>query len=301
MRIRLLSSLFATITLFSCSSGGSPNSSTTNGIAGAWFYLADTQDYYKIPDFWNQIPLNDVNVLYVGPGGIQANNQFGLYSSESTGALSNRFQWLITKARQDNPAVKIIISQWWGDGQGKWGTPLEALNSESAINEYANSVANFIDYYQTYEDGKYAIDGFDIDYESNNVIEQFPALANSIHKALQKLSDKYHKPFYFTISPADTEYLTTSSLSEVDYINMQSYAGGFDITPESYFALGVPASKILYGICPETNCGDTPTVNQALDTYHQYGMAGIHLWRLNSDNYKYEITVQQQIYTALNP
>lgn len=300
MKIKLFSLLLATISLFSCSSGSSSANNGTNGISGAWFYIADTQDYYKIPDFWNQIPLNDVNVLYIGPGGIQDNNKFGLYSSESTGALSNRFQWLITKAKQDNPAIRIIISQWWGEGQGKWGMPLDTLNSETDINEYAQSVANFIEYYQTYENGKYAIDGFDIDYESNNVIEKFPILANKVHEALQQLSNKYHKPFYFTISPADIEYLTTPSLAQVDYINMQSYAGGLDITPESYFALGVPANKILYGICPETNC-ETPSVEEALATYYQYKMAGIHLWRLNSDNYKYEIAVQQQIYTALNP
>ncbi|WP_017525605.1 glycoside hydrolase family 18 protein [Pusillimonas noertemannii] len=270
-------------------------------IAAAWFYLSDDHDYFNIPAEWQEIAFDKVDVLYVGPAGIQEHNQFGLFESAQTGPLRHRFEWLVDRARHDNPDIKIVISQWWGNGQGIWGKPLSALNGdEAALDSYVQSVADFIGYYQSYAGGRYALDGFDIDYEDNNVTADFPALAHKLKDTLQALSSEYGKPLRLTLSPAEGEYLNPDSLSPFDYINMQSYAGGMDIPPEAFFQEGVPASKILYGICPETNC-DTHGEEEVLATYHHYGLAGVHLWRLNSDNHAYEGQVQQRIYSALHP
>lgn len=295
----LLALLGSLILLTGC--GSSDDTPPTPApIAAAWFYLSDTHDYREIPADWSHIAFDKVDVLYVGPSGIQDDNRFGLYDSEATGPLRHRFEWLAERARQDNPDIKIVISQWWGNGQLVWGKPLSSLTDEATIQTYAQSVAEFMAYYQTYNNGRYALDGFDIDYEDNNVTATFPRLAVVLKEALQDVSARYGKTFRLTLSPADGDYLDAASLAPFDYINMQSYAGGMDIPPEAFLELGVPANKILFGICPESNC-DTFSVTEVLDTYRRYGLAGIHLWRLNSDNYVYEDQVQRQIHAALHP
>jgi hypothetical protein len=60
----------------------------------------------------------------VGPAGVQANGTFGLYNSVRTGDLANRFKWILRTARAQNPRIKIIVSQWWGDGTGIWRSAL---------------------------------------------------------------------------------------------------------------------------------------------------------------------------------
>jgi len=301
IRIRLLLACLSTLFLLAACGGASDETPTPPApIAAAWFYLSDNHDYRNIPAEWQQITFDKVDVLYVGPGGIQEHNDFGLFDSAQTGPLRHRFEWLVDQARRYNPDIKIVISQWWGNGQDVWGKPLSALQGEDALNAYVQSVADFISYYQTYEGGRYALDGFDIDYEDNNVTADFPALAHKLKDALQVLSSQYGKPLRLTLSPAAGEYLNPDSLAPFDYINMQSYAGGMDIPPEAFLQESVPASKILYGICPETNC-DTYDEEDVLAKYRQYGLAGVHLWRLNSDNHVYEGQVQQRIYSALHP
>lgn len=298
MTIRLLAATALLALLCACG-GGATNRPAAPPIAAAWFYLADTHDYQNIPDEWRQVSFDKVDVLYVGPGGIQDGNRFGFHESAGTGRLAHRFEWLVETARRDNPDIKIVVSQWWGQGQGIWGRPLAALDGEAALQAYAQSVGDFIAHYQTYAGGRYAIDGFDIDYEDNNVTPRFPALAARLGATLKALSARYGKPLRLTLSPADGSYLDRASLAPFDYINMQSYAGGMDIPPDAFLAEGVPARKILYGICPETNC-DSFSTAQVLATYRRYGLAGVHLWRLNSDNHAHEGQVQAAIHAGLH-
>lgn len=298
---RLPAILTSLMLLTAC--GGSddaPDTAAAAPIAAAWFYLSDTHDYQNIPSHWPQIAFDKVDVLYVGPAGVQDNGVFGLFDSASTGPLRNRFEWLVDRARQDNPNIRIVISQWWGNGEQVWGKPLSALQGEADVGAYVQSVADFLTYYQTYAAGRYALDGFDIDYEDNNVTPDFPLLATSLGQAMQTLTARHGKPFRLTLSPADGDYLDATSLAPFDHINMQSYAGGIDIPPEAFLDMGVPANRLLFGICPETNC-DTFSVNEVLDQYRRHGLAGVHLWRLNSDNYLYEGQVQRQIHAALHP
>lgn len=107
------------------------------------------------------------------------------------------------------------------------------------------------------------------------------------------------RPFYLTVSPADTTYLNTA-VTSLNFVNMQTYAGGIYLTPQDFTEIGLKPQQLLYGICPETNCG-TQSVSEVESQYTDNKLAGIHLWRLNSDNYIEEGQVQAQIYSFLHP
>jgi hypothetical protein len=80
-------------------------------ISTAWMYMSDDQQYNIIPQTWSDINFKDVDVLNVGPAGVQSDGSFGLYNSAETGDLANRFTWIIQTARSQNPNIKIIVSQ----------------------------------------------------------------------------------------------------------------------------------------------------------------------------------------------
>lgn len=265
-------------------------------IAAAWMYMSDDQQYNTLPPTWSNINFKNVDVLYVGPAGVQADGTFGLYDSKATGALANRFKWLIQTARGQNPNIKIIVSQWWGTGTGIWGNPLAVLTTDAAISKYTDSVAAFLQSYLGVSGG---VDGYDIDYESNNVTSNISKITSQIRARLDALSKANGgRPFYVTVSPATTSNLS-SAVASLSFVNMQTYAGGSSLTPQDFTQLGLKPQQLLYGICPETKC-QTPTVSQAESQYAQNKLAGIHLWRLNSDNYVYENQVQSQLYGFLH-
>lgn len=265
-------------------------------ISTAWIYMADDQAYNQIPAYWSKVDFSDVDVLTVGPAGVQADGTFGLYKSAKTGDLANRFKWVIERARAQNPKIKIIVSQWWGNGDGIWGRPLSALQSDAAIQKYTSSVYDFLAAYLKTAGG---VDGYDIDYEANNISPKTKVIAQQIRAQLSRLSQASGgRPFYLTVSPASTQDLK-AAVGFVDFVNMQTYAGGSGLSPKDFLNMGLKSSQLLYGICPETNC-PTPTFPQVKQAYITYKLAGIHLWRLNSDNYQDEGKVQRQVSNFLH-
>lgn len=266
-------------------------------ISTAWMYLSDDQQYNTIPPKWSNINFKDVDVLNVGPAGVQADGTFGLYNTPQTGDLANRFKWVMQTARSQNPNIKIIVSQWWGNGDNIWGSALNSLSGDDAICKYTDSVIAFL---ASYLDVSGGIDGWDIDYESNNVVEANTAICSQVRSGMDALSEAHGgRPFYLTVSPADLEYLHTLTDS-VNFVNMQTYAGGQGLTPANFTSLGYTSDQLLYGICPETGCG-TLSVEEVEVEYTENNLAGIHLWRLNSDNYVQEGEVQAQVYAFLHP
>lgn len=244
-------------------------------------YIAETEQ-----DWWYQIPYDKVDVMYLGPAGIQRDDggNFGLLP-----ALKDRFSKVVSKARAMNPAIKIVVSQWWGTGQERvWGEDLSQIRgSSSKVHAYAQSVANFI--------REYGLDGYDVDYESSNVIPDMSELISSVRSAL----DSTKSGLLLTLSPASTSYLTSENLKHVDYINMQSYAGGRGIGVSAYTSLGFPSTSLHYGICPETNCyGDS--VETACSMVRSNNLGGVHVYRLNSDNYAHEDQTQETMYTKIH-
>lgn len=269
----------------------------TPPIAAAWMYMSDDQNYNTIPDEWSQIDFSDVDVLNVGPAGVQADGTFGLYDSAKTGDLANRFKWIIQTARTQNPDIKIIVSQWWGNGAGIWGSALNSLTSSAEVGKYTASVGAFLQSYLSTSGG---IDGYDIDYESNNVTGNTTAITQQIRAQLDSLSKATEgRPFYQSVSPSVTSNLA-GSVGSLDFVNMQTYAGGTGLTPQNFTGLGYKAQQLLYGICPETNC-PTPTLDNVEQQYTKNNLAGIHLWRLNSGNHVHEGQVQAQVFAFLHP
>jgi hypothetical protein len=265
-------------------------------ISTAWLYMSDDQAYNKIPAYWSSIDFRVVDVLYVGPAGIQADGTFGLYKSPKTGDLANRFKWVLQTARKQNPNIKIVVSQWWGNGDGIWGRPLSVLQSAADIQKYTSSVRTFLAAWLKTAGG---VDGYDIDYEANNVTANTATIAQQIRAQLSSLSkDSGGRPFYLTVSPAQTTYLKPAAGS-LDFVNMQTYAGGSGLTPKDFLQMGLKSTQLLYGICPETNC-PSPTLPQVKQAFTANKLAGIHLWRLNSDNHPYEGQVQKQVYDFLH-
>lgn len=268
----------------------------TRPIAAAWFYMADDQHYSQIPPQWSKVNFKTVDVLFVGPAGLQSDGSFGLYKSAQTGDLATRFKWVIQRARSQNPNIKIIVSQWWGNGAGIWGSALQGLNG-AALVKYTTTAAAFIKSYLPISGG---IDGYDIDYESNNVDQNVAAITGQIRAQLAALSKANGgRPFYVTVSPAATAYLQ-SAQPNINFVNMQTYAGGSGLSPSSFTSLGFNVNQLLYGYCPETNCS-TPTLAAVEQAYTTNKLAGIHLWRLNSDNYVYEGQQQALVYKFLHP
>jgi hypothetical protein len=265
-------------------------------ISTAWVYMADDQAYNQIPAYWSAMDFRVVDVLTVGPAGIQADGTFGLYNSPKTGDLANRFKWIIQTARAQNPNIKIIVSQWWGNGAGIWGSSLSALNSPAAIQKYTSSVRDFLAAYLKTAGG---VDGYDIDYEANNVTSNTGVIAQQIRSQLASLSRASGgRPFYLTVSPASTTYLK-DAVGSLDLVNMQTYAGGSGLTPQNFLQMGLKSTQLLYGICPETNC-PSPSLPQVKKAFTVNKLAGIHLWRLNSDNHPHEGQVQKQVYDFLH-
>lgn len=257
----------------------------------------DHTDYNKIPPEWLTINFKDVDVLLVGPAGIQPDGTFDLFDSTATGPLATRFRWVLETSRSQNPGIKIFVSQWWGIGPKIWGASLSVLDGSEAIEKYTASVRSFLEKWLPVAGG---VDGFDIDYEDNNVTSNTPAIFSKIRSQLDALSSESGgRPFYVTVSPASLEYLE-DVVQFLSYVNMQTYEGGSYLTPDAYLKLGLRPQQLLYGICPESG-GAPPTVQQAEENYSEFALAGIHLWRLNSGNYVYEQQVQAQVYAFLHP
>ena len=210
-------------------------------------------------------------------GGIQADGTFGLYNSPQTGNLANRFKWVIATARRQNPRIRIIASQWWCDPdqiQEKakiWGRPLSVLTNNAQVTAYTSSVIAFVKSYLGTAGG---IDGYDIDYESANVVANASQIVGEIRGGFDTMSKspRSFRKFYVTVSPADTGYLK-KAVPAIDYVNMQTYAGGSNFTPDDYTALGFKPLQLLYGFCLEGGCG-TPTLKHVEQQYTQYGFGG---------------------------
>lgn len=256
--------------------------------------MSDDQIYQTIPPEWSAIDFKMVDVLFVGPAGLQADGTFGLYHSDKTGPLANRFKWVVQTARSQNPEIKIIVSQWWGSGDTIWGHNLSNLHDSKAIKKYANSVQAFLKTWLSVSGG---VDGYD---ETGNVVENAPDILAQIRSNLDALSkDSDGRPFYVTVSPATVTYLA-KAVPSLSYMNMQTYDGGWDLSPQNFLDIGLHPEQLLYGICPE-KIDVSRSVEEVERKYKSHNLAGIHLWRLNSDNYKYELQVQKEIYAFLHP
>jgi hypothetical protein len=288
-------------------------------MAGAYIFMADNpeptdpQKYYNyIPQAWSYIDFTRVDVLYVGPGGVQyADGRFGLYDSEKKdslssknpteiGSLATRFRCVLENARKQNPKIKIMISQWPNscgeqhDGR-YWGFDWTILTSDMVKN-YADSVKAFVK--------EWDIDGYDIDYEYPNDVALAPNILNSIRTNLDALSKESDgRPFYLTAA-VNTTYNLTGALSSLIIVNMMSYGSA---TLDMFTSLGMTVDQLTYGFCAEVIGGNcSADVRAAIAEFDTNNLAGIFQWRLNSpeymeNGYQAEKEFQRQIYYAVHP
>jgi hypothetical protein len=285
-------------------------------MAGAYIFIADNpepidpQKYYNyIPQAWSYIDFTRVDVLYVGPGGVQyADGRFGLYDSEkkdslaskNIGSLATRFRWVLENARKQNPNIKIMISQW-PNSKGEqvsgryWGFDWTILNTDMVKN-YADSVKAFVK--------EWDIDGYDIDYETPNDVALTPKILNSIRTNLDALSKESDgRPFYLTAA-VNTTYNLTGALSSLSIVNMMNYGSA---QLDWFTNLKMTVDQLTYGFCAEKVCG-IPDVGAAIAEFDKNNLAGIFQWRLNSPEYMdpntgypAEKEFQRQIYYAVHP
>ncbi|GAA1940568.1 hypothetical protein GCM10009738_12340 [Kitasatospora viridis] len=272
-------------------------------IAAGWMYLADDYGrptYDDIPATWSAINFAHVDVLYVGPFGIQPDGTFDERGQSPQSPLAKRLRWVVEHARAENAKIRIIASQWWGCGDSDcaplWGNDLSALSGSTEA--YAESVARFVQ--------RNDLDGFDIDYEGGNVTEQVGDILGKVRAQFDALGRQTGRRYFETVSPAEPTYLDEPGIAtDLDYVNIQTYEGGSSQTASDYTSIGFDRSQLLYGYCPETAC-DTPTLAEAEAGYQNVTsgvpqpLAGIHLWRLNSGNYQQENADQEEIYRYLH-
>lgn len=271
-----------------------------NRSAVAWMYLADSPEpnstYASLPEEWDRVDYTVVDRLIIGPLGIQSDGHFGLVGDEGKfGSLDDRFDRVQSDARRSNPSIEIEVSiwwqaevwTWWHTGsqcpQTEWGRSLCALQAGEE-ERFASEVIGFLEQHDLF--------GFNIDYEASNVQPTFAELGRAIRAAF---GDDYN----FSVSPASTAFLDSESLGPVDAIYMQSYAGGSPIPLRSFTSLTSP-DRVYIGLCPETNCESTLTPQHAAAMVNAHGLGGAHLWRLNSDNWEYELEEQREIYELLH-
>ena len=240
-------------------------------------YLSDDLNYTSIPPKWQRINFTSVDLLLIGPVGIQEDGTFGLYSSNKTGPIAHRFHWTIERARAHNPNIKIFASQFWGGNPRAWGNDLSALHSASAIEKYATSVKTFMTNWKH-------VEGYDVDYESTNVRDSIGDILKQVRTTLDDINDG--RKFYISVSPASTTHLK-AAVPALSFVNMQSYSGGISLTAKDFLDLGLKPHQLLYGYNAEIP-QQSHSIPETEKAYKDGHLAGIHVWRLDSSDTKAE-------------
>ncbi|KAK0702305.1 hypothetical protein B0H67DRAFT_676491, partial [Lasiosphaeris hirsuta] len=215
--------------------------------------------------------------------------------------LEARLKWVIDTAKGKNPNIKIFAQQNYGEDK------LPLLAEKNLFQRYAASVVPVLE--------KWGLHGYDLDYEleGGQVIPGVVQLLADIHG---HCAGKY----LVSISPAEYTGLFdphSANLDKhplqnhVDLVNLQTYSGGL-MRPNDLAAwLRVfPPHKVLVGAWPESSGlrGDQAnawSVDQIEEVYENARdtrgkLAGIHLWRLNSDVLVWENAAQVMFYNYLH-
>ncbi|KAL9612424.1 MAG: hypothetical protein Q9167_002972 [Letrouitia subvulpina] len=252
--------------------------------------------------------------MFGGDGG-NKDNRLGKWAA--------RFNMVIRTARSQNPHIRIIAMQMFGGD-----SDFASLNNPKKREMYADSVRDFLAEWHDKKDQSdkgaeisLRVDGYDVDYELGNRQEYTPDILLMIRERLNGLSKNTHTKFYVSITPADTEYLSGSKLAQaVDYVNMQNYDGGQSTSPDDYLRQipDLKPSQLIWGATVEsppvntfsvTSMDDAivamqkeyPTSNQNPNhnPVQKGPLAGIFLWRLNSDNAWFENMVHVALYSKV--
>ncbi|KAF7552377.1 hypothetical protein G7Z17_g4369 [Cylindrodendrum hubeiense] len=293
-------------------------------FVGAHVYLDEPgiQDgsWDNIPSSWTEIRFDAVDVLFISPFFVNDETHSIMLSTgpDDGGSLLERFHWVIRAARSTNPNIKIIMEQFMGNcpGGSDWGILQDRDGNidPHAVQQYADSVASFIDSYYNRKlpalDGvgqvSARLDGLDVDVEKGNDAPGLPKILTAVRKSLDALSQKLSARFTLSICPAWTSNLDASVAQSCDYVNMQNYDGGQGTSPDDYLRAvpGLQEQQLVWGFTSEM-----PWVN-AMNPFEEVEakveevvsgrVVGAWAWRLNSDNYPYENVFQVWLYNTIH-
>jgi hypothetical protein len=269
-----------------------------------------------IPDKFKKLRFDTIDYLYISPFTVLPNSHtFGMSEtgtpSQPAGKFTERLKWVIKEARTQKPDIKIIAMQ-----MNQKGNDFQVLTTDELRERYATSVAHLL---HTFEKHSLRIDGYDVDYEWNdsnvlgdgNLQSWSPDVLKRVRANLDKLGST--PKFQVSISAASTIGLANNTdLAEVlDYVNMQNYDGGQGLGPKDWIdAIGIPPSKLVWGLSaegPSKNVHRVKSIDDALKMRaHKWGsgstagpLAGVMVWRLNSDNWVFEDMVLLSLYNKV--
>lgn len=205
------------------------------------------------------------------------------------GGLTNQdyMVYVVRDARKNNPKIKIPVTLVWGDGN-----VISNIFSNPNVSPQQNAdnfAANMMTYLKTYN-----LDGFDIDWESplsdQTTQEEFKLLVNAIGAQFKKQTKQH---YYLTLSPASVGNLDATAVNNnMDFVNLQLYSGF--TSPSDFEEAGVNPKLFAYGAKFESNY---QTASQAFqDNRQNYQYNVFTNWRLNSNNFQFEQTQQQELY-----
>ncbi|KAH7129591.1 hypothetical protein B0J13DRAFT_645583 [Dactylonectria estremocensis] len=289
-------------------------------FVGAHMYLPEPgkqgDSWDNIPNPWKEIRFDAVDVLFISPFFVNEIDHSLMLSTGDDGetSLGGRFEWAIRAARSKNPSIKIILEQFYGSCKG--GSDYSIIKDSHAVNQYADSVSNFIETYYNRTlptlDGSgevsARIDGLDIDVEGGNSSDFLPSILTAVRASLDELSYRLSATrLTVSICPAWPGGLDSSIAQSCDYVNMQNYSGGEGLDP-SVFLQAIPGlseqRQLAWGFASETpnkNTAETfiDVKARAQDVVNGR-FPGTYNWRLNSGNYAFENVFQVWLFNFVH-
>ncbi|KAH7123138.1 hypothetical protein EDB81DRAFT_766088 [Dactylonectria macrodidyma] len=266
-------------------------------FVGAHIYLPEPgiqgDSWDNIPSSWNEIRFDAVDVLFISPFFVNAIDHSLMLSTGDDGktSLSGRFEW----------------------AGGDYGI----ISNSHDVQQYANSVSNFIETYYNRTlpalDGpgevSARINGLDVDVEGGNLTSNLlSSILSTVRGSFDELSYKLSAPkLTVSICPAWPTNLNASMAKSCDYVNMQNYSGGEGTDP-SVFLQAIPGlseqRQLAWGFASETPGANTTQTFAAVKAKAQEvtngRFAGTYNWRLNSGDYPFENDFQVWLYNFVH-
>src|SRR5580704_11504427 len=213
-------------------------------------------------------------------------------ASNHRDGLTNQdyMNYIIRDSKKSNPNIKIAMTLEYGNANVLSQIfPDPANPDQQSADKFAANLMAYLKHY--------AIDGFDLDWEypicDTTTQAQFRLLIDAIGAQFKRQKDKH---YYLTLSPASRGNLDVGAVNRnVDFVNLQLYSGF--TSPGNYS--GVNPGLFAYGAKFESGY---QTAQQAYDDNKaNYHYSVFTQWRLNSGNYQFEQTQQQELHSLVFP
>jgi GH18 family chitinase len=288
--------------------------STNTQLVNAWIFLNEDEPAatnYNSPNSCYQTLIQNniyqsvdiLNICFVTtlptsastvPAGDGSSYTIEMGASAHSGGLTNQdyMNYIIRDARANNPNIKFAVTLNWGDASVL--SNIFSNPNYSPQQNAQNFAANLITYLE-----KFDLDGFDIDWEypisDQTTQDQFALLVNSTGAQFRQQTGK---SYYLTLSPASVGNLDPTAVNNnMSFMNLQLYSGF--TSPESFESAGVNSNLFAYGAKFESDYQTGQTAYT--DNQENYHYSVFTCWRLNSSNYMFEQSQQQQLYQLVFP